>query len=134
MGTNHSANQKPVFFRWIPTEKDRLSVGIKDTDNRLLIWCEGVSQIRNQKETFVGDKLICRLEINNIPSELVGELERSRSENIEYEAFGKKVVNKMIYPTISNFLDILRVNYGQYWVKNLRAWDSREGNIVRRLI
>jgi hypothetical protein len=122
---SHSDNQKPIFFKWIPTEKDYILVNIGDTAN-LRMWFEGISEIPNQKETYTADKLTGKLKINDIDSELMDTLERSKSEQIEYEEFGKKVVKKMIYPVISNFLDLLRVNYGQYWVKKLQPWNSLE--------
>jgi hypothetical protein len=46
------------------------------------MWFEGVSEIPNQKETYTADKLTGKLEINDIDSELMDTLERSKSENI----------------------------------------------------
>lgn len=82
MNASHSNNQKPIFFKWIPTEKDYLLVRIRDTTNNLRMWFEGVSEIPNQKETYTADKLTGKLEINDIDSELMDTLERSKSENI----------------------------------------------------
>jgi hypothetical protein len=42
-----------------------------------------------------------------------------------YEALGKRVIS-LVYPEISRLINIMRRNYGQYWVKELEEWDSRE--------
>ena len=57
---------------------------------------------------------------------LLNIYELNKTQYIPYEEFGKRVVKKMIYPTLSNLLSILRINYGQYWIAELQPWNSLE--------
>ncbi len=45
-----------------------------------------------------------------------------------YEALGKRFV-KSIQDPVSNFLALIRVQFGQHWVPTLEPWDSRNGSI-----
>src|SRR5436189_1754418 len=123
---NFVDNQKPIFYKWIPKEKDYLKIRIRDSTNSIRIWFEGISELTNQMDTYTADKLMGKLQIKDVDSELVETFERSRLEHVEYEEFGKKVVKKIIYPVISHLLNLLRVNYGQYWVNKLHPWNSLE--------
>ncbi|MGA9154548.1 MAG: hypothetical protein WBZ36_28520 [Candidatus Nitrosopolaris sp.] len=89
MNASHSDNQRPIFFKWMPTEKDQLVIRMNDTNN-IRMWFEGVSEIPYQKEIYTADKLIGKLEINDIKPELLNTIERSKSEHIEYEEFGPR--------------------------------------------
>ena len=53
---------------------------------------------------------------------------QKRIGNPEYIALGKTVV-RVLQPALSNFLDILIINYGQYWIENLEPWDSRRQSL-----
>ena len=46
----------------------------------------------------------------------------------EYILFGKRIVSAISEP-VSNFVNLLRFTYGQYWLSPLRPWDSREMSI-----
>jgi hypothetical protein len=42
----------------------------------------------------------------------------------EYVQLAKRLI-KILYPPLSRFIEILRKQYGQYWIQELRTWDSR---------
>lgn len=41
-----------------------------------------------------------------------------------YEFLGKRVV-KLIRPPVNKMLNLLRTNFGQYWIEEIEKWDSR---------
>ena len=41
-----------------------------------------------------------------------------------YQRLGK-LIGKLIFQTVSGFIHIIRTKYGQYWVHELREWDSQ---------
>jgi len=47
----------------------------------------------------------------------------------EYLSLAEKLAQQLMYPTFARFLDICRTNFGQYWIKQLEAWDSRKTSL-----
>lgn len=45
-----------------------------------------------------------------------------------YASLGKRVV-KVLQPPLANFISTLRNQYGQYWIEELPAWDSRRNTL-----
>jgi hypothetical protein len=46
----------------------------------------------------------------------------------DYISVGKRVID-FLYPPVSNFIDILRTQYGQYWLPEVPPWDSRKATL-----
>ncbi len=120
----------PIFYNWTPTEKDYLILYTLEPDTTLRVWFDTDSQVDmsaiSDKNIIVVDKLKGKLEINNIAPDIVSIFETNKTQYIPYEEFGKKVIKKMIYPTLSRLFNILRINYGQYWIPQLLPWNSLE--------
>jgi hypothetical protein len=54
------------------------------------------------------------------------ELEAIRQDQVgseEYVALGKRIVD-FLYPPLGEFIELLRNQYGQYWLPMLRSWNS----------
>lgn len=51
-------------------------------------------------------------------------VEKNLQDTKEYVKLGKRVIS-FLYPPISNFISLLRIQYGQYWLPEIVAWDSR---------
>ena|SRR5579864_7710754 len=134
----------PLFHRWLPDgEKDAINLDTGTPEVTLKVWFE--------RRGFVGEKLIKYdvtrkevdsaiiptqaalvagslfglLEIQGLAEEKVTPIRENRIGDAIYVAFGDQVVNKLICPSVSRFINILRGKYGQYWLRELRKWDSR---------
>lgn len=46
------------------------------------------------------------------------------ADDAVYVALGRRLVNAL-HPPLSRFIDTLRTQYGQYWLRPVRPWDSR---------
>ncbi|MFC2022567.1 hypothetical protein ACFLTL_00175, partial [Chloroflexota bacterium] len=75
-----------------------------------------------------GGPLMGLLSIFKLTEVVLAPLKEERRGDSGYEALGKKV-RDLIYPPVSRFINILRINYGQYWIKELEDWDSRERSL-----
>lgn len=45
-----------------------------------------------------------------------------------YEALGKRIV-RLIRPPVNKLINLLRANYGQYWLREIEEWDSRSRSL-----
>mgnify|MGYP000023412757 CR=1 FL=1 len=137
-----------LFHRWLPDgKKDAIILDTGDSNAKLKVWFERYGYVDNgyikfdyerrevdpniipKQAILDGGPLFGELEIQGLSEE---ELEALRENKIGSEAYvrlGKRIVKRVIYPTIRRFIDILRTNYGQYWVKNIEPWDSRKGSL-----
>lgn len=137
----------PLFHRWLPDgEKDAIVLQIKMAKAELKLWFERYGFvdrdfIRFDKERREVDANIMAkqaildagtlkglLSIRNATEEEITILQSSEKGDPNYEALGKRIVN-LLYPPLSSFIDILRINYGQYWIRSLEKWDSREHSL-----
>lgn len=142
-----SMHYGPLFHRWLPDGlKDAIFLNTGDNNATLKIWFErrgfvqGGFIVFNYKKHEVDAKIIPSqgvleggplfglLEVRGLSDK---ELEAIREDKKDdhYIAFGKKIINKIIYPCVSRFLNILRINYGQFWIKNLNKWDARNESL-----
>jgi len=46
----------------------------------------------------------------------------------EYISVAKRVI-QFLHPPLRNFINLLRLQYGQYWLPDLNAWDSRKESL-----
>ena len=49
-------------------------------------------------------------------------------EDPAYVSLGKRVIN-VLQPRLTNFINTLRNQYGQYWLEELSAWDSKRNTL-----
>lgn len=138
----------PLFHRWLPDgEKDAIILNTGILNSTLKVWFErrgfvddGLikfdvtrkevdSTIIPTQAALVAGSLFGLLEIQEpTPAEIASLLE-NRTGDPTYKALGDRVVNKLIYPPVSRFIDTLRTKYGQYWIRELHNWDSRNGTL-----
>jgi len=143
-----TTNKGPLFHRWLPDgQHDSIMLDTKDPDSGLEIWFErrGVTEdnfirfdykrrevnpniLKNQGFLDAGP-LMGLLTIENLPEVKLAPIRENRIGDVNYIALGKKIVKKLLYPPISRFIGLLRVNYGQYWIRQLEKWDSRKATL-----
>ena len=132
----------PLFHRWLPDgEKDAISLETNDPDAELKVWFDkkGFADrtFSRPDKKQDSDHVISKigkldagpmkglLTINNLSQEEMNTLRGNKTGDEIYIKLGKRVVKKLIYKPVNIFLNYLRINYGQYWIKELRVWDSR---------
>jgi hypothetical protein len=134
----------PLFHRWLPDgEKDAIELNTKDPNANLRVWFERRGFVENGYIKFDWDRkeanpdiiskqgildagpLVGKLEIFNLSEEDITPVKENNVGDPKYVAIGKRSL-KLIYPAVSKFINILRTNYGQYWIRELKEWDSRE--------
>ena len=132
----------PLFHRWFPDgEKDAIILNTGDPNTKLKLWFERWGYIDNgwikfsYKRREVDPKIIPTqaildagpllglLEIRGVAEEELTPLRENKVGDARYISLAKKVV-KLLHPTVARFLNILRTNYGQYWIQDL---DYRDG-------
>jgi hypothetical protein len=137
----------PLFHRWLPDGRnDAVALPTADNRNSITLWFERrgfveggfIRYDRNRSEV---DQAIMRRQGNLEAGHVLGEAEYAalteseltaiRSDGggtSEYIGFGKRVV-QFLQPPLSAFVDLLRTQYGQYWLPELRPWDSRRESL-----
>lgn len=137
----------PLFHRWLPNgENDAIVLQTEDANAELKFWFErhGFVErdfIRFDKERHEVDPtvmvkqaildagpLVGLLSIWDLPEEELAPLRNNRKGDPRYETLGKKIL-KIIQPPLSRFIDTLRINFGQYWIRELEEWNSREHSL-----
>ena len=139
----------PLFHRWLPDGmKDAIILNI-DQNTELEIWFERFGYVDGpsiefdyhrqevdpniipQQAILEAGPLMGMLKISEISEEELYVIKKNSIENEKYIKFGKKIVNKLIYPHVASFIHILRTNYSQYWIQDLEKWDSRNESLGR---
>jgi len=134
----------PLFHRWLPDgEKDALVLDVGTDNAELKVWFERRGYVEGglikydvtRKEVnpaviptqaaLTAGSLFGSLEIRDLAEEEVMPIRENRIGDASYRALGDRVVNKLIYPSVSRFINTLRGKYGQYWIRELHKWDSR---------
>ncbi|MEM3648523.1 MAG: hypothetical protein QW506_05095 [Thermoproteota archaeon] len=143
-----SRNYGPLFHRWLPDgEKDAIVLDTNDSNAKLKVWFERRGFVDNGWIKFdyarreVDPEIIPMqaildagpleglLEIQELSEEQVAPLRENKTGDELYIALGKRVVEKLIFPPVSRFLNILRTSYGQHWIRKLEKWDSRKESL-----
>jgi len=135
--------QGPLFHRWLPNgEKDAIILETNDSDAELKVWFEkegfasrtfmrpdksqDSDHIISEQGKLDAGPLKGLLTIKNLSQAESDTLNDNKIGDDIYIKLGKRIVKNLIYKPINNFLKILRINYGQYWIKEMREWDSRK--------
>jgi hypothetical protein len=134
----------PLFHRWLPDGvADAIELDTNDSKATLKVWFERQGYVddgyirfdKNRKEV-APDILSTQGKLDAGP--LFGLLEirdisdieaRSLKERNLYTDVSKNLEKRIILllqEPVSQFLNILRVRYGQYWIPEIERWDSRK--------
>lgn len=142
------SNHGPLFHRWLPEgNKDAITIDTGNTNVRLSIWFERFSsssngQIKVDSSTkdidsnlisthaiVNGGPLFGLLEIDDVTDEEVACIKDDKIGSADYIKIAKRVIDELIYPRVNAFIEVLRVNYGQFWLRCLDKWDSRKESL-----
>ncbi len=138
--TNNEFYKGPLFHRWLPNnENDAIVLG---KHFNIKVWFErrgflDGSFIRYKADKHdVRDDLIPKQAVldggflfgsakYNATEEQIKAVQAEELDNDDYCQLGKEIITHVLIP-VSKFIDLLRVDYGQYWIKPLLGWDSRK--------
>lgn len=145
----------PLFHRWLPEgKKDAIILDTGDPNADIKVWFEQWGLVDNGWIKFSYDRrevdpkiiptqaildagpLMGILEIKGVSEEELTNLRKNKVGDTRYIALGKRVVKRLLYPPVDRFVNVLRTNYGQYWIREISKWDSSEeslGNYCRSL-
>jgi hypothetical protein len=134
-----------LFHRWLPNDReDAIDVPTGTANARLQLWVERRGAVRehfvvpdhNKREVdttilptqaIVGvSHVFGLLELSNISKAELAAVVKGKQGDADYIALGKRAIELFIYPGLECFLNVFRLVYGQYWIKSLDPWDSRE--------
>ena len=138
----------PLFHRWLPKgREDALDISVMDERNYLKLWFERRGYVRNNsfivydKNREEVDEETMQRQASLDAGYLFGEarfahisryeLVAIRNNNInseDYITLGKRLI-EFLYEPIADFIDLLRLQYGQYWLMRLEKWDSRKESL-----
>jgi hypothetical protein len=137
----------PLFHRYMPDGKNEaITLDIRDRDFILKVWLERRGFVRDgmiefdiqktevdpaiipKQAVLDGGPLSCLLEMNGMSAHQVELVRNEKIGDADFIKLGKEIAHK-IEPAINNFLNIIRIKYGQYWIQNLKPFDSRRSSI-----
>lgn len=144
----------PLFNRWLPNgRQDALQLTEEGAETQISVWFvrradnrAGLLKWKHDGNAF--DEQIMRrqakLEAGLLYGEIVTRVSDAELESVQrnpiavgeqfgahdpndltYRALGKRVVD-YIHERVARFISVLRSQYGQYWLEELRPWDSRQ--------
>lgn len=133
----------PLFHRWLPDGRtDAIIVPVRDERNQLEIWFERKGYVKNGWIEYDGNRKEidpaimqrqAKLDAGHLrgeaiyvhvsPEELSAICENEIGSR-EYITLGKRLVD-FLHEPLSRFIDLIRTQYGQYWLRELPPWDSR---------
>jgi len=133
----------PLFNKWLPDDENDAIV--LDTNFDVKVWFErrgfiSGSYIRyNSTKRDIQNNLIPRQAVLdggilfgsakfNATEEQLKPMQEEDLGSEEYKLLGKQIIEHIIKP-VSKFINLLRVDYGQYWIKPLLGWDSRNESL-----
>src|SRR5262245_16545944 len=134
----------PLFHKWLPNgERDAIDLNVDEPEAELRVWFEQNGFFENGRikfdyerkeldETMISQHpvldagpLIGILKLPNTPDDALDAIQEQRVGDPAYVAFGRRVAH-LIYRPVARLLDVLRTNYGQYWIGELKEWNSHE--------
>jgi hypothetical protein len=124
----------PIFYNWIPAERDHLILKTPEPDTFLKVWFEPSEQVdltKLQDNRVRASMFKGILQIDNVSSDILNIFEENKTKFTPYEEFGKKVIKRIINPTVTRFFMILKIIYGQFWIFQPQAWDSLQMSLGR---
>jgi hypothetical protein len=133
----------PLFHKWLPDgEQDSIELNVDEPEAELRVWFEQNGFIENGRVRFDYERqeldatiisqhpildagpLIGTLKLPNVPEDAFESIQENRVGDPAYVAFGRRVAH-LIYEPVARLIDVLRTNYGQYWINPLKEWNPR---------
>jgi hypothetical protein len=145
----------PLFSRWLPDgERDAIHVNLGHPAWNVRFWFErcgfvddsGFIRFDRQRRE-VSPAVMARQDIldagllhgllivENVSTSELSAVIDDKKNSEDYLAIGDKIL-KLLHPAVKRLLDILRVTFGQHWIRGWEDWDSRRerlGDYFRRL-
>lgn len=147
----------PLFHRFVPNgPEDAVCLTPGGDPNEIRIWFKRSAQLKDgflewEQHGSQFDETIMRRQAKLEGGPLFGEMQVDVSEeemasllrspkglndsfgqdvgnDPRYVSLGKRVI-KILQPRLTNFISTLRNQYGQYWLEELPAWDSRRNTL-----
>ena len=137
-----------LFHRWLPNgKKSAIKLPVKDSRDSIEIWFNRRGYVdksrfirfdRKQKKV---DPATLKLQGKLDAGQLWGtarfvhisgsEMDAIKAERVgseEYISAAKRVIH-FLHPPLRHFINLLRLQYGQYWLPDLNEWDSRKESL-----
>ena len=142
----------PLFHRWLPDgEMDAITVDRPSEHCRIMFWFERwgymndrgtithsyerreiePEEVPEQRMLDAGG-IIGRVILDDVSDEAMTAVRDGTQDDPAYEALAKRVVKRILEPSVQRLITIMRVNYGQYWLRECEPWDSRRDSIGAR--
>lgn len=140
----NSDHRGAIFHRWLPDgQKDSIYLDVIDPNIKFRVWFERCGytddvfirfdekqreidpQIISMQGCLYSGPLFGLLEIENLPIETLQAIKESRLGDENYKNFAKKIAKDVIYKPISEFIETIRIKFGQFWIREFTKWDSR---------
>jgi len=137
----------PLFTRWLPDgQKDAFSIPTGDPNGEVSVWFERRGYTENNEIHYDVQRkevdperlqwnrrldagpLSGRLIIKDVSAAEVQAMQASVLDDPDYKRIGRRVVG-LITETVGRLIRILKVNYGQYWLRDVCNWDSRSQSL-----
>lgn len=138
----------PLFHRWLPDgQQDAIVINTGTTSVDLKFWFVRRGLVRrtfiefdcDQKEVdpeimdrqgvLDAGPLMGLLEMRGLTESELAPIVKNEIGADDYVSLGRQIVKEWIYPWTSKLINILRIRYGQYWIRELTEWDSRHESI-----
>ena len=140
-----------AFHRWLPDgEKDAIILDTKYSNTKLKLWFERFGHTERgmidfnvkRKEvdptimvnqgSLESGPLFAKIEAFEITDEELKILKDNKIGSKEYQDIGNRIA-KIIDPILTNFLYLLRIHFGQYWLPTYEEFDSTKKSIGEHL-
>lgn len=141
--TNNDLYKGPLFHMWLPNDKiDAIVLG---KHFNIKVWFERRGVVVRSFIRYKADKR----ELNNeliskqavldggflfgsakfsASAEQVKAMRAEEHDNNDYIRLGKEIEEHVLIP-VAKFIDLLRVDFGQYWIRPLLRWDARKESL-----
>jgi hypothetical protein len=138
----------PLFHRWLPDgQQDAIAINTGTESVDLKFWFVRRGLVR---ETYIefdygheevdpemmdrqgvldAGPLMGLLEMRGFTESEIAPIIKDETGAEDYVSLGKRVIQDWIYPWTSKLINILRIRYGQYWIRELTEWDSRRESL-----
>jgi hypothetical protein len=143
----HGRPHGPIFHRWLPDgEKDSILIKTKSRNLKIFVWFERCGFIQDGWIRFDYKKreidttilkrqakldagpLRVRIELKGITTEDIKTLKENKKGDENYRRIGKRLI-KILNESVIPFIDTLRFYYGQYWLQELKKWNSKDESL-----
>ncbi|HZZ82892.1 MAG TPA: hypothetical protein VFE62_30610 [Gemmataceae bacterium] len=134
-----------LFTRWLPNGKsDAINVKVDPPLRDLKVWLErrgyvdedGVilcdicrkevdPSIMAKQERLIAGAMWGSFQVDGVTADELASLKGNVHGDPHYVGFSKKVI-KPLFGSLSSFIQILRIQYGQYWLVDHGPWNSIE--------